>query len=229
MFATRGAPDPAQAFVSLLEGAQIPLRRLRPQRSQPPWTPRSKTFRKLGASIVDIAASSAPSAAFHGQWLRTRAADYSDQVRGGLLQGLAIPANAYIDSLRARGAALAEFCELVFSKVDVLHGPVLSIRTPTIADTDLGWSDHTAEVLSRITRLTSPGNYQRRLHSRWHADRHATPHPPLRRIHRPPRRSCLPTLHRLASARGFYPDVRLSNALVQGPFESSGLQLFNLG
>jgi aspartyl-tRNA(Asn)/glutamyl-tRNA(Gln) amidotransferase subunit A len=131
-----------------------------------------ETFRKLGATIIDVdlpdiggysaaggVISASESAAFHGQWLRTRAADYSDQVRGRLLQGLAIPANAYIDSLRARGAALAEFCDLVFSKVDVLHGPVLSIRTPTIAETDLGWSDTTAQVLSRITRLTRPGNY----------------------------------------------------------------------
>ena len=131
-----------------------------------------ETFRKLGASIIDVdipdiggysaaggVISSSEAAAFHGQWLRTRPEDYSDQVRGRLLQGLAIPANSYIDSLRMRGPALAEFCDLVFSKVDVLHGPVVSIRTPTIAETDLGWSEHTSQVLSRITRLTRPGNY----------------------------------------------------------------------
>jgi aspartyl-tRNA(Asn)/glutamyl-tRNA(Gln) amidotransferase subunit A len=131
-----------------------------------------ETFRKLGASIVDVdlpdiggysaaggVISSAEAAAFHGQWLRTRPEDYSDQVRGRLLSGLAIPANSYIDSLRMRGPALAEFCDLVFSKVDVLHGPVLSITTPTIAETDLGWSEHTAQVLARITRLTRPGSY----------------------------------------------------------------------
>jgi aspartyl-tRNA(Asn)/glutamyl-tRNA(Gln) amidotransferase subunit A len=131
-----------------------------------------EVFRKLGASVVDvdvpdIAAyqaaggliSAAEAAALHSQWLRTRAADYCDQVRGRLLQGLAIPANAYIDSLRMRGAALAEFCDQVFSKVDVLHGPVLSIATPTIAQTDLGWSERTAQILARITRLTRPGSY----------------------------------------------------------------------
>jgi aspartyl-tRNA(Asn)/glutamyl-tRNA(Gln) amidotransferase subunit A len=58
-----------------------------------------------------------------------------------------------------RGAALDEFCEQVFSKVDVLHAPVLSIATPSIAETDLGWSEGTAQVLARITRLTRPGNY----------------------------------------------------------------------
>ena len=47
----------------------------------------------------------------------------------------------------------------MFSKVDVLHAPVLSIATPSIAETDLGWSERTAQVLARITRLTRPGNY----------------------------------------------------------------------
>lgn len=131
-----------------------------------------ETFRALGADIVQVdlpdlgaytaagaLVSSAEAAAFHGQWLRERPADYSDQVRGRLRQGLAIPAHAYIDALRMRGVALAEFCDQVFSKVDVLHAPVLSIRTPSVAETDLGWSDHTAQVLARITRLTRPGSY----------------------------------------------------------------------
>ena len=131
-----------------------------------------ETFRKLGARVVDVDVpdlasctaagaliSAAEAAALHGSWLRTRTEDYSDQVRGRLLQGLAIPATAYIDALRMRGAALAEFCERVFSKVDVLHAPVLSIPTPTVAETDLGWSERTSEILARITRLTRPGNY----------------------------------------------------------------------
>jgi aspartyl-tRNA(Asn)/glutamyl-tRNA(Gln) amidotransferase subunit A len=131
-----------------------------------------EVFRKLGAAVVELdvpelsacnAAATLISASeavtLHREWLRTRAADYSDQVRGRLLQGLAIPAHAYIDALRMRGAALSEFCAQVFSKVDLLHAPVLSIPTPTVAETDLGWSEHTAEVLGRITRLTRPGSY----------------------------------------------------------------------
>jgi aspartyl-tRNA(Asn)/glutamyl-tRNA(Gln) amidotransferase subunit A len=131
-----------------------------------------EAFRKLGATVVDVELpdlavynsasgliSAAEAAALHSQWLRTRPQDYSDQVRGRLLQGLAIPATSYIDALRMRGAALAEFCDQVFSKADVLHGPVLSIPTPAVAETDLGWSERTAEVLARITRLTRPGSY----------------------------------------------------------------------
>jgi aspartyl-tRNA(Asn)/glutamyl-tRNA(Gln) amidotransferase subunit A len=129
-------------------------------------------LRRLGAIVVDVDVpdlglyqsaggmiSSAEAAAYHGRWLRARPQDYSDQVRGRLLQGMVIPANAYINSLRMRGAALAGFCEQVFSRVDVLHAPVVSIATPTIADTDLGWNERTAQVLARITRLTRPGNY----------------------------------------------------------------------
>ena len=82
-----------------------------------------EAFGRLGARIVDVDVpelaaysaaavliSTAEAAALHREWLRTRAGDYSDQVRGRLLQGLAIPATAYIDALRMRGAALAEFC-----------------------------------------------------------------------------------------------------------------------
>jgi len=131
-----------------------------------------EVFGRLGATVVevelpDLAAysaaavliSTAEAATLHREWLRSRAADYSDQVRGRLLQGLAIPATAYIDALRLRGAALAEFCAQVFSKVDLLHAPVLGIPAPTIAETELGWSERTAAVLARITRLTRPGSY----------------------------------------------------------------------
>jgi len=131
-----------------------------------------EAFGRLGAKIVEVdlpeltaysaAAvfiSTAEAATLHREWLRTRADDYSDQVRGRLMQGLAIPATAYIDALRLRGTALAEFCAQVFSKVDLLHAPVLGIATPTIAETELGWSERTAAVLARITRLTRPGSY----------------------------------------------------------------------
>ena len=131
-----------------------------------------ETFRRLGATVVDVdlpdlavytaatgIVSASEAAAFHAEWLRTRPADYSDQVRGRMQQGLGIAASAYINALRMRGAALAEFCDQVYAKVDVLHAPVLSFATPSIAETDLGWSERTAELLGRITRLTRPGSY----------------------------------------------------------------------
>jgi aspartyl-tRNA(Asn)/glutamyl-tRNA(Gln) amidotransferase subunit A len=131
-----------------------------------------ETFRRLGASVVDVdlpelaawnAAGTmiiaAEAAAFHGNWLRSRAQDYSEQLRGRLEQGLAIPAAAYIDALRMRGAALREFCERVFSTVDVLHAPVVTFPTPTIEETDIGTGEAAAKLLARMTRLTRPANY----------------------------------------------------------------------
>ena len=129
-------------------------------------------FRRLGATVIDVdlpdpapwnAACtmilSAEAAAYHGNWLRTRPGDYSVQVRGRLEQGQAVPATAYIDALRLRGAALREFCGRVFSQVDVLHAPVVSFQTPTIAETDVGAGPQAVALLGKVTRLTRPVNY----------------------------------------------------------------------
>ena len=131
-----------------------------------------EAFRKLGARVVDIdipemsawnAAGamiiSAEAAAVHANWLRTRAQDYSPQVRMRLEQGLAFPAAAYLNALRLRGVALRQFCNEVFSKVDLVHAPVVSFQTPTIVETDLGDGPQAAAMLGRTTRLTRPGNF----------------------------------------------------------------------
>ena len=131
-----------------------------------------ETLRSLGATVVEVdlpdfeswnaAATmiiSAEAAALHGNWLRTRPQDYSAQVRARLESGLAIPAASYIDSLRLRGVALDTFCRQVFSKVDVLHAPVVAFQTPTIAETDLGAGPELSALLAKVTRLTRPGNF----------------------------------------------------------------------
>jgi len=131
-----------------------------------------ETFRGLGATIVDVDLPeiapwnsagtmiiSAEAAACHGNWLRTRPQDYSEQVRGRLEQGLAIAAASYLDALRLRSVALREFCERVFSQVDLVHAPVVSFQTPTIAETDLGAGPDAVAMLGRTTRLTRPGNF----------------------------------------------------------------------
>ncbi len=131
-----------------------------------------ETFRSLGATVVEVdlpdvdswnAAATmiiaAEAAALHGQWLRLRPQDYSAQVRARLEQGFAVPAAAYIDSLRLRGVALREFGEQVFSKVDVLHAPVVAFQTPSVAETDVGGGPKMAALLAQVTRLTRPGNF----------------------------------------------------------------------
>jgi aspartyl-tRNA(Asn)/glutamyl-tRNA(Gln) amidotransferase subunit A len=131
-----------------------------------------ETFRRLGATVIEVdlpdlapwnAAAAlilaAEAAAYHGNWLRNRPQDYSDQVRGRLEYGLAIPAASYIDSLRMRGSSLAEFCDTVFSHVEVLHMPVVSFPTPTITETEVGVGDAVMNLLGRVTRLTLPASY----------------------------------------------------------------------
>jgi aspartyl-tRNA(Asn)/glutamyl-tRNA(Gln) amidotransferase subunit A len=131
-----------------------------------------EVFRKLGARVIEVdlpdmdpwnAAGSmiisAEAAALHGNWLRTRPQDYSAQVRARLESGLAIPAAAYIDSLRLRGVALEAFSHAVFSRVDVLHAPVVAFQTPTIAESDVGGGPKMSQLLAQVTRLTRPANY----------------------------------------------------------------------
>jgi aspartyl-tRNA(Asn)/glutamyl-tRNA(Gln) amidotransferase subunit A len=131
-----------------------------------------ETFRRLGARVVDVelpgleawnaAATmiiSAEAAALHGSRLRSRPQDYSEQVRARIEPGYALPATAYVDSLRLRGTALAEFCAGVFSKVDVLHAPSVGLLTPTIEQSDVGGSPAMGALFGRITRLTRPANF----------------------------------------------------------------------
>ena len=131
-----------------------------------------RQFASLGARIVEvelpdldalnasaIMVLAAEAASIHRPWLARRASDYSDQVRSRLEQGLAIPATQYIDALRARAVALAEFNAAVFSRADVLHAPVLSSTTPTIAETDLGGTPALNKMLGHVTRMVRPFNY----------------------------------------------------------------------
>jgi aspartyl-tRNA(Asn)/glutamyl-tRNA(Gln) amidotransferase subunit A len=59
----------------------------------------------------------------------------------------------------ARQPAIAAFCDAVFSKVDLVHGPVVSFPTPTIAETDISTGEPAAHMLGRFVRLTRPISY----------------------------------------------------------------------
>ena len=131
-----------------------------------------KALESLGCEIVpvtlpdmaaiDVAGThliAAEAAAIHANWLRTRPQDYSPQVRARLERGLALPAARYIDALRLRGPALAEFSKAVFTKVDVLHAPCLPIPTPTIAETDVGGAPTMDRTLALMTKFMRPFNY----------------------------------------------------------------------
>jgi aspartyl-tRNA(Asn)/glutamyl-tRNA(Gln) amidotransferase subunit A len=131
-----------------------------------------EVFRRLGATVVDIelpdfaklgalggvlhAAEANP---FHDEWFRTRPQDYSAQVRERLERGRPTLALDYVKALQARGPAITAFCEAVFSTVDVVHGPVVSFQTPTIAETDLSTGEAAAQMLGSFVRLTRPISY----------------------------------------------------------------------
>ena len=131
-----------------------------------------EVFRRLGATVVDIelpdfsqlsAAAQVLHAAeanpFHDEWFRTRPQDYSPQVRERLERGRPVLARDYLKAMQARAPAIEAFCETVFSKVDVVHGPVVLFQTPTIAETDISTGDAATEMLGRFVRLTRPISY----------------------------------------------------------------------
>lgn len=98
-------------------------------------------------------------AALHGHWLRTRADDYSPQVRARAATGLAIPAASYLEALHLRPLLLRRYVERVHSQCDVLFTPTLPIPVPTIAETDVGGSSAMWETIAKMVPCTAPFNY----------------------------------------------------------------------
>jgi aspartyl-tRNA(Asn)/glutamyl-tRNA(Gln) amidotransferase subunit A len=129
------------------------------------------TFRKLGVRIVQIelpdqtlvsAAAliviGVEAATTHAPWLRTRAKDYSPQVRNRLVNGLAYSGIEYLEALRWRGPALAAHLDAI-GACDAILAPAVRTVAPTIADTDVGGSPVAEKVILGITRFMRPVNY----------------------------------------------------------------------
>ncbi len=129
-------------------------------------------FRDLGVEIVELETPDpepafnlaqillrSEAAAVHEEWLRERPEDYSSYVRGELLNGLLIPAVRYLEAQRFRKPMLAEFCEKVFSKVDVLHTPVSEFPPPLLDDVHPHSLERASELMLSLARLTRPIGY----------------------------------------------------------------------
>jgi len=130
-------------------------------------------FRLRGASIIKIDMPSilhqvadihplvmkAEASANHGNWKRAHGSDYSEEVGKRLEAGYFIPASDYINALQFRGTALQAFSDAVFSKVDVLHTPVLPIPTPSLADTAYSSGPDYLKMVVALTRNTKVVNY----------------------------------------------------------------------
>jgi len=128
-------------------------------------------FRKLGARIVQVelpdqtlvsAAAliviAVEALTIHAPWLRTRAADYGEQVRNRLTNGAAYSGVEYLEALRWRGPALAAHLDAI-GKCDAILVPAVRVAAPTIAETDVGGGPNADAVILGITRFMRPVNY----------------------------------------------------------------------
>jgi aspartyl-tRNA(Asn)/glutamyl-tRNA(Gln) amidotransferase subunit A len=101
----------------------------------------------------------AEGAANHLDTMRTRESDYTFEVGHRLHSGFFIPAADYIRALKLRGFYLRELAKAVFSKVDLLFTPVLSIPVPTIAETSGKKGKDYLDMVVALTRNTKVVNY----------------------------------------------------------------------
>lgn len=111
---------------------------------------------KLSAASQIILAAEA--SAYHAAWLKERPDDYGAQVRARLENGFAVPAVSYLEALRWRGPALAEYLDAV-KGIDAVLAPAAPMPAPTIAETDVGGAPHAEAMIQRLTRFTRPVNY----------------------------------------------------------------------
>jgi aspartyl-tRNA(Asn)/glutamyl-tRNA(Gln) amidotransferase subunit A len=98
-------------------------------------------------------------AALHGALLQEQGDQYAARVRRRIERGFVIPGVHYVNALRYRGVATAQFIDQVFKKVDVLHTPVVSMQTPRIVETDNQSDIEMDRLVADLTRLTRPFNY----------------------------------------------------------------------
>jgi aspartyl-tRNA(Asn)/glutamyl-tRNA(Gln) amidotransferase subunit A len=130
-------------------------------------------LRSQGAIIVEIAmplsiesvaelhpmVMKAEGAANHHLWMREFPDRYSSEVRQRLQAGFFVPAVDYIQALKLRGGFLREFGDAIFSKVDVLHTPVLPRAAPTITETTTADGPAYLSMVVSLTRNTKIVNY----------------------------------------------------------------------
>jgi aspartyl-tRNA(Asn)/glutamyl-tRNA(Gln) amidotransferase subunit A len=130
-----------------------------------------REFEMLGARIVKVdlpdqtAVAAAAlvvlaveAAALHAPWLRTRAGDYTPQVRNRLENGLAYSAIEYLEALRWRGPALQAHLDAI-GDIDAILAPVSRSAAPRIDETDVGGGPNAGELVVAVMRFMRPVNY----------------------------------------------------------------------
>ncbi len=101
----------------------------------------------------------AEASAQHAKWMRERPADYSSAVRARLEAGFAIPAAAYLESLRLRAAWLERFCSTTLAGADLYLLPAINVPVPTREQTGPRGGGEMPKLLGEVTRLTRWVNY----------------------------------------------------------------------
>ena len=103
--------------------------------------------------------SKCEAASIHKKWMQAMPEQYGAHTHTRVEAGFHLPATRYIESLSLRGVHLERFVSEVFSQVDVLHAPVISMEVPTIEETDHQGADAVPALVGAVTRLTRPINY----------------------------------------------------------------------
>ena len=101
----------------------------------------------------------AEASALHIGWMRKRPGDYSSAVRARLEAGYAIPATAYLETLRLRAAALERFCSTTLADADLYLLPAIGMRLPTLDEAGPKGGASMPRLLADLTRLTRWVNY----------------------------------------------------------------------
>jgi aspartyl-tRNA(Asn)/glutamyl-tRNA(Gln) amidotransferase subunit A len=85
------------------------------------------------AGTIQQAIQFAEASEAHGAWLRTRLADYGDDVRARLLVGLFLPGTVYVSGQRAR-RLYHDRMRAVFRDVDLLAAPIMPVLPPRLGE-----------------------------------------------------------------------------------------------
>ncbi len=98
-------------------------------------------------------------AALHREWIESRPQDYADQVRARIEPGFTHSAVNYVDAMRFQKALTDEYLNTCFKDCDVIHIPVFTVQTPTIASTIMGDTQNILKSIAHLTYANRAINY----------------------------------------------------------------------
>ena len=129
-----------------------------------------QTLERAGAQVEEISLplskyaaaagrmiSSTESAEIHEKFLKPRSADYSPDVRAGVIVGQFILGKHYMKAQRLRSLIRQEMAAAL-RRVDALVTPTVPIPAPRIGQAAVDIGQETVDVVSVLSRLTRPAN-----------------------------------------------------------------------